>query len=372
VNEIAANDSVNIRYAAYARTHGKTPDEMMTHDRSEFPGGVMAGFSVWIAQQWRAFEESKRQRRYDALWRHVHQAEFDRWLAALVLLLVVLFAGPVSAQDAIDLSQARLSSRDSIDVRNWPVTLDLRLVTFGGAFERGDLYVEFPGKYNLPAVINMENGPITYTIWFGFRMGDGWHIFAAVQCINDYVPTGPTLSPGQMDNLTYYLEGDSAWHYQPKPGEPIAIFATTGVTRRYNTQSPPPFQFGRSNVMVVPFAAGTYRPTSPQPTPTPTPTPTPVNTNEALVQWAIEFQNWARLNANSQSAQFDALRAQAEAILAAQERQFQNLSAQIQQIKVPQQQGVGEGGVNWGAFAKWALKTGIPALIGLITGAMTL
>jgi hypothetical protein len=45
----------NPRYAAYARAHGKSPDEMMEHDEKAWPGGVMCGFTLWISQQSRLF-----------------------------------------------------------------------------------------------------------------------------------------------------------------------------------------------------------------------------------------------------------------------------------------------------------------------------
>ena len=51
VGEIGSNP----RYAAYAQAHGRTPDEMMEHDRSAWPGGCMCGFIVWMSEQKQAF-----------------------------------------------------------------------------------------------------------------------------------------------------------------------------------------------------------------------------------------------------------------------------------------------------------------------------
>ena len=45
------NTYSNPRYVAYAKAHGKTPDEMMSHDAKVWPGGVMCGFTIWISQQ---------------------------------------------------------------------------------------------------------------------------------------------------------------------------------------------------------------------------------------------------------------------------------------------------------------------------------
>lgn len=44
---------MNPRYVAYARAHGRTPEAMRTHDRTRWPGGIMAGYIVWIGEQWR-------------------------------------------------------------------------------------------------------------------------------------------------------------------------------------------------------------------------------------------------------------------------------------------------------------------------------
>jgi len=46
---------INPRYAAYARAHGMTRDDMMAHDRQKYPGGCMCGFVVWISEQRQAF-----------------------------------------------------------------------------------------------------------------------------------------------------------------------------------------------------------------------------------------------------------------------------------------------------------------------------
>ena len=38
---------MNPRYIQYARQHGKTPEEMLAHDRKAWPGGSMCGFILW-------------------------------------------------------------------------------------------------------------------------------------------------------------------------------------------------------------------------------------------------------------------------------------------------------------------------------------
>lgn len=46
----------NPRYIAYAKEHGKSPDDMMAHDKDEYPGGQMCGFMLWISAKLRIFK----------------------------------------------------------------------------------------------------------------------------------------------------------------------------------------------------------------------------------------------------------------------------------------------------------------------------
>ncbi|MFH0917012.1 MAG: hypothetical protein V1912_11300 [bacterium] len=70
---------INPRYLAYCRAHGMTPDEMLAHDRQEYPGGVNVGFVNWFNAQWRAWRASigltVRRPLTDA-----EVAAFDAWL----------------------------------------------------------------------------------------------------------------------------------------------------------------------------------------------------------------------------------------------------------------------------------------------------
>ncbi len=47
----------NPRYMAYAKENGKTPEEMMEHDKKEYPGGCMCGFTLWTHAKLREFEK---------------------------------------------------------------------------------------------------------------------------------------------------------------------------------------------------------------------------------------------------------------------------------------------------------------------------
>jgi hypothetical protein len=43
----------NPRYAAFAKAHGRTPEEQSVFDDAKWPGGVMTGFILWVSQQQR-------------------------------------------------------------------------------------------------------------------------------------------------------------------------------------------------------------------------------------------------------------------------------------------------------------------------------
>ena len=41
----------NPRFVAYAKAHGRTPEEQAEQDEKDWPGGCMVGFSQWIQHQ---------------------------------------------------------------------------------------------------------------------------------------------------------------------------------------------------------------------------------------------------------------------------------------------------------------------------------
>lgn len=43
-------------FRAYAAAHGRTPEAQLAHDEAAWPGGIMTGFMLWIAERKRAFK----------------------------------------------------------------------------------------------------------------------------------------------------------------------------------------------------------------------------------------------------------------------------------------------------------------------------
>jgi hypothetical protein len=74
-----ANPVFQPRYVAYAYSRGENPDDMLVVDQREWPGGVMCGFILWIAEQWREWEVETGH--VGPHWDECHVA-FDAWLEA--------------------------------------------------------------------------------------------------------------------------------------------------------------------------------------------------------------------------------------------------------------------------------------------------
>jgi len=43
-------------FLAYARTNGKTPEEQIKLDEQNWPGGIMAGFILWMGEALRIYK----------------------------------------------------------------------------------------------------------------------------------------------------------------------------------------------------------------------------------------------------------------------------------------------------------------------------
>jgi len=68
------------RYVAYARAHGRTPDEQLAHDVERWPGGCMTGYICWIGERWQEWRQEKGLS-LDYQPSRADHADFDRWLA---------------------------------------------------------------------------------------------------------------------------------------------------------------------------------------------------------------------------------------------------------------------------------------------------
>jgi hypothetical protein len=162
---------------------------------------------------------------------------------------------PTPGIDAIDLAAAIVASPDCPPVAGLPIISRISEIVLTQA-EQG-YAMNFPGRDTWPGVVPPGwEGPINHTLWMGEYIHGQWYVLPVKEGLHDYLTLGPILTPGHIaENLTYYAQPPMVG-YNPRPGERLAYFVTTGDTRRMNLQ--PPTMMGRSNVVLVPLAAGTY------------------------------------------------------------------------------------------------------------------
>lgn len=163
--------------------------------------------------------------------------------------------GPGSG-DQIDLAAAVITD-GSPDVRAWPIGAMLQQLELSAAV---DARLDFsrrwgPGAW--PFVLGAEGGEIQYTLWVGCWLEGRWHFAACIRCISrgeadNYVPTGPTLAPGQLPQNWYYFAGAPLAPYQPAPGESVAWLLTAGDQRRGDLHA----VAERTQVVLAPFGPG--------------------------------------------------------------------------------------------------------------------
>jgi hypothetical protein len=163
-----------------------------------------------------------------------------------------------AGRDAFDLSTAIVAAPDCPSVASLPISAAMMWIGLKDvAVDQQGYAMDFPGRDSWPGVTPPGwEGPINHTLWMAESIGGVWYILPIKEGLGDYCTLGPILRPGQVpDNLTYFAQSPMQG-YQPRPGELVGFFATTGDTRRMNLQ--PPSGAGRTNVVLVPFQAGDY------------------------------------------------------------------------------------------------------------------
>lgn len=78
----------NPRFLAYCLAHGfDDPGAMVEHEREAWPGGLMAGFVIWMSKRWREWDVGQRGRtigpahsQYPVCRSDAEHAAFDWWL----------------------------------------------------------------------------------------------------------------------------------------------------------------------------------------------------------------------------------------------------------------------------------------------------
>ncbi len=72
----------NPRYVAYAKAHGRTPEEMSAHDEEAWPGGRACGFILWMSAQWSRWHAERGLKRHRHILSEQDQLSFDESIGA--------------------------------------------------------------------------------------------------------------------------------------------------------------------------------------------------------------------------------------------------------------------------------------------------
>ncbi len=88
-----ALEPYNSRYVEYARSHGKSPEEMLEADRVKYPGGSMCGFILWNTERLRECEAECPEHFFHGVFkdrwpRLLNHEGYDSWLHERVNQLI--------------------------------------------------------------------------------------------------------------------------------------------------------------------------------------------------------------------------------------------------------------------------------------------
>ncbi len=159
--------------------------------------------------------------------------------------------------DAIDVGAA-LITEGTPDIASRPIGTT---ITEFEIRSDGSILINFTRRDgpNAWPPVNGAEGQIQYTLGVGCKIGGLWYLSTPILCIarpgyDNYVPTGPTLDPGQLPRNWYYYANQPLSTYQPQPREQVAWFVVAGAMRRGDIHT----VAERSNVIVAPFQVGKF------------------------------------------------------------------------------------------------------------------
>lgn len=186
-----------------------------------------------------------------------------------LLLILLLFAAPVTAQDAVPIGQARLTG--GANVSAWPATTTITSLSTGAL----GLEAQFSKRQGAdwPDIIPAGwSGPVYYTVWLGTRLADGVHLAAALNVYRGQVGSGAgdVTNIGQYSQNLWYLDGELKRHVTQE-GETLYLMLTAGGLRGVSAVTVQE----RSNIVAF-TASGTPRTFTYTAEPPPVVTPPPV------------------------------------------------------------------------------------------------
>jgi hypothetical protein len=199
-------------------------------------------------------------------------------IRAVLLVVLLLVAPSLRAQDLIDLHQASVANSPA-DIADWPITTRIVRVTLSPAEGVG---LTFPAQATWPNVIPPGwTGALQYTVWAVAKVHGSWATSGIVQMWQGRQTTGAYETGSFFTDFPKNWAYDGRWGaldgYRPQPGEAFGFFVSAGDARGNLGVSS---VRERSNVVLVTLPANdvgdfTFGAPTPIPTPDP-PTPAPL------------------------------------------------------------------------------------------------
>jgi len=190
-------------------------------------------------------------------------AKFLSDIFAFTLVVLIAFSAPAAAQDAVDLASC-VQTPGGVDA--WARTATITHLELSSA----GFHIDFDKQASWPDVTPPGwDGPIRWTVWLGAQVDGRCHLAASLNVWNRSDSYGgPVDEAWHWPKDLWYLDRTLQGH-TPAAGETVYLMVTAGAERGLSA-----FKVAeRSQVVAVPFGAGSWSFTPSLP-PAPPPTST--------------------------------------------------------------------------------------------------
>lgn len=166
-------------------------------------------------------------------------------LKRLLALGLLLFAGPVAAQDQITADQIQFVGPGGPDLGGYAVTttishLDVTTAGLNVVFDKRDGPNRWPDTCSTPSCVEpgTNMGALEYSVGLVLKVNGQWYGSAPLETWNGNDTVGGAIqNVGQIPGNWFYDAG--RWGpltgYQPQPGETVGLFVVAGDARNNYT-----------------------------------------------------------------------------------------------------------------------------------------
>ncbi len=79
--QVRVTGNFQLRYRAYARDHGMSPEQMLSHDRGCCPDSLLKPYFLWLSRKWYEWGRLAPEQPFHGI---KEEAAFERWLDQLI------------------------------------------------------------------------------------------------------------------------------------------------------------------------------------------------------------------------------------------------------------------------------------------------